>query len=191
MVSEYQFRAISSTKKPWLLALNCMQYQLVTGVLPWNERTQSPICVQCTFKGFPVGRGIPFQKYAKCWHLIWSSIRNKSLNTDTPKAFFSNSWKKKQNCLPEYCQWKTPKLERELNHMPDALCLLGRLQLPSTQPKKEPSSSNTVSFNLRLGKTKLHSLGLDLSLRKPQSFWAHHHNCPSQTNQSPPPSFWC
>lgn len=50
--------------------------------------------------------------------------------------------------------------------MPDALRILGRVHLSRTQTRKEPSSSKRVSFNLRVSKTKIHSLGLDLFVKK-------------------------
>lgn len=113
-----------------------------------------------------------------------------SLSTRHSKVLFSSSWKKKQNFLPASAS-ENPQSQNVIkNKCQIALCVLERIHLSRTQTRRKPSCTNRVSFNPRLGKAKLQSLGL-LSLRRPQSLSAHHHQHPRQAAQSPSLWFWC
>lgn len=111
-----------------------------------------------------------------------------SLCTGHSKALFSNSWKKKQNFLHVFAN-ENPQSQNVIkNKCQIALCVLERIHLSRTQTRRKPSCSNRVSFNPRLGKAKMHSLGL-ISLKRPQPLSAHHHQHPSRAAESPSPSF--
>ena len=109
------------------------------------------------------------------------------LNTDTPKALFSNSRKKKQNYLPVFCQWKTPKSAPiwPKCQMPSAFWEGSTSVGPKPGKNHLPETGSALTWEQM---KQRHSLGLGLSPEEPHSLWAHRHKCPSQTSQPPSPS---
>lgn len=145
----------------------------------WKDMMISHLC-PVNLQKIPDQKRVPLLKAGKLLEFdLEQHQKQVPLSTSHSKALSSNSWKKKQNFLPVSASENPQSQNMIKNKCQIALCVLERTHLSRTQTRRKPSCTNRVSFNPRLGKAKMHSLGL-VSLKRPQPLPAHPHQHPTQ-----------